>query len=379
MKKTYFTSEAVCKGHPDKVADQIADAILDELLKQDPNSRVACEVTCTKNKVHIFGEITTKAKADYQQIARNTIKEIGYTRKGKGFDYETCSIEVDLHEQSPDISMGIIKDEEDVLNSGAGDQGIMFGYACNQSDYFMPLPIELANNLVKRLDFVRKEEILEYLYPDGKAQVTVEYEFGIPERVEAIVLSAQHDEKIDVEELRKDLIELVIKPIIPEDMIDKDTKIYINPTGRFAEGGPAADSGLTGRKLICDSYGGYAKHGGGAISGKDPSKVDRSGAYMARYIAKNIVGQGFADECEVQLGYVIGIAEPVSIYIETFGTEHINRHRLERKIKDCIDCRPAAIIQKFSLKEPIYSKIACYGQFGENAKDMPWENIDLKI
>ena len=379
MKKTYFTSEAVCKGHPDKVADQIADAILDELLKQDPNSRVACEVTCTTNKVHIFGEITTKAKVDYQQIARNTIKEIGYTRKGKGFDYETCSIEVDLHQQSPDISMGIIRDENDILNAGAGDQGIMFGYACNQSENFMPLPIELANRLVKRLDSVREDEVLEYLLPDGKAQVTVEYEYGSPKRVEAVVLSAQHDEKTDIEELRKDLLENVIKPVIPQNMIDKDTKIFINPTGRFAEGGPGADSGLTGRKLICDSYGGYARHGGGAISGKDPSKVDRSAAYMARYIAKNIVAQGLADECEVQLGYAIGVAKPVSIYIETFGTEHINRHRLERKVNECIDCRPGAIIQKFSLKEPIYSKVACYGQFGENAKEMPWENVDLKI
>lgn len=379
MRKRIFSSEAVCAGHPDKVADQIADAILDALLEKDPESRVACEVTCIPNQVHIFGEITSKAEVNYEQIARDTIRKIGYTKTGEDFDDQTCRIVVDLHEQSPDISVGIVRDKKDLEKNGAGDQGIMFGYAINQTDDFMPYSIEMANDLVKRLDFVRKEKILEYLKPDGKAQVSIECEGDIPCRIDTIVLSAQHDESVDISELRNDLKTIVIDEAIPSEWIDKKTRILINPTGRFVKGGPGADSGLTGRKLITDSYGGYARHGGGAISGKDPSKVDRSAAYMARYIAKNIVGQGYADECEVQLAYAIGVAEPVSIYIETFGTEHINRHRLERKVLSAIDCRPGAIIKKFSLKEPIYENLAVYGQFGENAKDMPWERIDLKL
>lgn len=376
--KTYFTSESVTCGHPDKVCDQIADRILDEMLRLDPASRSACEVTCATDQVHIFGEVTTSAKVDYETVARKVIAEIGYTLPGHGFDAESCRITVDLHEQSPDIAMGItrrMKAEE--LNAGAGDQGMMFGFACQETESLMPLPIELAHRLTKRLEQVRKQNELPDLLPDGKSQVTVEYEDGIPRRVSTVVLSAQHMEDVDMEKLRSDIIRHVILPTMPKEMVDEDTQFFINPTGRFAIGGPAGDSGLTGRKLIVDTYGGYARHGGGAFSGKDPSKVDRSGAYMARYLAKNIVAAGLADKCEVQLSYSIGLAEPGSVLIDTFGTEKMVKASLYEMVREQVDLRPAAIIRKFDLTKPIYSKVACYGHFGSNAAAMPWEQTDL--
>lgn len=376
--KTYFTSESVTCGHPDKVCDQIADRILDEMLSQDPASRSACEVTCATDQVHIFGEVTTKAKADYEAVARKTIAEIGYTLPGHGFDAESCRITVDLHEQSPDIAMGITRrTKAEELDAGAGDQGMMFGFACQETDSLMPLPIELAHRLTKRLEQVRKIGELPYLLPDGKSQVTVEYEDGVPRRVSTVVLSAQHMADVDIEKLRSDIIRHVILPTIPKEMMDEETQFFINPTGRFSIGGPAGDSGLTGRKLIVDTYGGYARHGGGAFSGKDPSKVDRSGAYMARYLAKNIVAAGLADKCEVQLSYSIGLAEPVSVLIDTFGTEKMGKDALYGLVLGQVDLRPAAIIRKFDLTKPVYSQVSCYGHFGSNAADMPWEQTDL--
>lgn len=376
--KTYFTSESVTCGHPDKVCDQIADRILDEMLRQDPASRSACEVTCATDQVHIFGEVTTSAKVDYETVARKVIAEIGYTLPGHGFDAESCRITVDLHEQSPDIAMGITRrTKAEELNAGAGDQGMMFGFACQETESLMPLPIELAHRLTKRLEQVRKQNELPDLLPDGKSQVTVEYEDGIPRRVSTVVLSAQHMEDVDMEKLRSDIIRHVILPTMPKEMVDENTQFFINPTGRFAIGGPAGDSGLTGRKLIVDTYGGYARHGGGAFSGKDPSKVDRSGAYMARYLAKNIVAAGLADKCEVQLSYSIGLAEPVSVLIDTFGTEKMVKASLYEMVREQVDLRPAAIIRKFDLTKPIYSKVACYGHFGSNAAAMPWEQTDL--
>lgn len=316
--RTFFTSESVTEGHPDKICDLIADGILDEILKQDKNARVACEVTVSTELVHIMGEITTTAKVDYEKVARDIIKEIGYTRPECGFDCDNCKIIIDIKEQSPDIAMGVNADDE--LESGAGDKGMMFGFACRETENFMPLPIELAHRLTKRLAYVRKMYILPYLLPDGKSQVTVEYEDDIPKRIDTIVVSAQHTDDVSEEQLIAEITDNVIIPVMPSDMIDADTKILINPTGRFVNGGPAADSGLTGRKIIVDTYGGYARHGGGSFSGKDPSKVDRSAAYLARFIAKNIVAANFADKCEVQLSYAIGVAEPVSLRIETFGT-----------------------------------------------------------
>ena len=375
---TYFTSESVTCGHPDKVCDQIADRILDELLAQDPGTRSACEVTCTTDQVHIFGEVTTEADVDYAAAARKVISEIGYTAPGRGFDAETCRVQVDLHEQSPDIAMGItrrLKAEE--LNSGAGDQGMMFGYACRETDSLMPLPIELAHSLAKRLEQVRRSGELPYLLPDGKTQVTVEYEDDRPKRIAAVIVSAQHREDAEIARLRSDLISHVIMPALPKGMTDQNTQFFINPTGRFVVGGPAGDSGLTGRKLIADTYGGCARHGGGAFSGKDATKVDRSGAYMARYIAKNIVAAGLADRCEVQLSYAIGLAEPISLRIDTFGTGRAARSALYEAVTSCVDMRPAAIIQKFSLTRPIFSKVSCYGHFGSNAADLPWEQTDL--
>jgi len=377
--RNFFTSEAVTCGHPDKICDQIADRILDELLKQDPSSRVACEVTCATEQVHIFGEVTTRAKVDYAEIARSVIEEIGYTEPGHGFDAFSCEIRVDLHEQSPDIARGISRQREaDNLDNGAGDQGMMFGYACRETSNLMPLPIELADALAKRLELVRRNGELNYLLPDGKTQVTVEYDdANRPVRIDSVVVSAQHRASVNIERLRRDILSHVINPAIPKGLLDENTNFYINPTGRFVVGGPAGDSGLTGRKLIADTYGGFARHGGGAFSGKDASKVDRSGAYMARYIAKNIVAQGLADRCEVQLSYAIGLAEPMAIGIETFGTETVDRQALYQAVVKNVDARSMAIIQKFRLTEPIFSALSCYGHFGSNAVGTPWEQTDL--
>ena len=372
---SYFTSESVTEGHPDKVCDQIADRILDELLREDPNSRVACEVTAIPDNLHIFGEITSKARVDYARIARGVVTEIGYTEAGHGFDAESCEVTVNLHEQSPDIAMGV--DRGDPLDSGAGDQGIMFGYACRETDCLMPLPIELAHALSRRLAEVRHKKILPYLLPDGKSQVTVEYRDGVPCRIKTVVVSSQHEADTDKDTLRRDIIEHVIVPTLPEAMLDEHTEYLINPTGRFIVGGPAGDSGLTGRKLITDTYGGYSRHGGGAFSGKDPSKVDRSGAYMARYLAKNIVAAGYADRCEIQLGYAIGVAEPVSFRIDTFGTERIPAAQILEKVKATVDLRPSAIIGRLGLRNPVYSRVSCYGHFGSNAVGLPWEKTDL--
>ena len=379
MQRNSFTSESVTCGHPDKVCDQIADKILDSLLEQDPHSRVACEVTCATDSVHIFGEVTTSAEIDYDSTARRVIREIGYTTPGQGFDAETCKIQVDLHKQSPDIARGIDRRNlAERLNSGAGDQGMMFGYACKETSSLMPLPIELAHSLAKRLEQVRRTNELDYLLPDGKTQVTVEYdEQDRPCRIAAVIVSSQHRDWVDIQKLRQDIIDHVILPTLPNSLVDSKTQFFINPTGRFVMGGPAADSGLTGRKLITDTYGGYARHGGGAFSGKDASKVDRSGAYLARYIAKNIVAADLADRCEVQLGYAIGLAEPVSFRIDTFGTEHLNKETIYDSVSRTVDMRPMAIIDKFGLTNPIFSRVSCYGHFGSNAADMPWEKMDL--
>lgn len=374
--KTYFTSESVTRGHPDKICDQIADRILDEILVYDPEAHVACEVTCTVNQLHIFGEITANARVDYEKTARQVIRDIGYNERGRGFDADTCSILIDLHEQSPDIAR-CVAGKQDALDMGAGDQGMMFGFACRETDCLMPLPIELAHSLAKGLEHARKSRELPYLLPDGKTQVTVEYQDRIPLRISTIVLSCQHMENVKTETLRNDIIKHVIYPALPEKLIDDDTQIFINPSGRFVTGGPAADSGLTGRKTEVDTYGGYSRWGGGAISGKDGSKMDRSGAYMARYIAKNIVAAGLADKCEVQLGYAIGLAEPVSAMIDTFGTGKIPDEDLCKYILQTMDLRPAAIIRKFGLNNPIFSAVSCYGHFGSNAVDMPWERTDL--
>ena len=372
---TYFTSESVTQGHPDKVCDQIADAILDAVLAADPYAHVACEVTAITDAVHIFGEITTRASVDYEAVARETIRAIGYTQPGHGFDADTCRITVDLHEQSPDINMGVQRENEE--ESGAGDQGMMFGYACRETESLMPLPIELAHALTRRLAQVREAGILPELLPDGKAQVTVQYEDGVPARIDTVVVSTQHTDGISEQELRARVIDEVILKALPASLLDERTHMLINPTGRFLIGGPAGDSGLTGRKLIVDTYGGYARHGGGAFSGKDPSKVDRSAAYLTRYLAKNVVAAGLADRCEVQLSYAIGVAQPVSLLIDTFGTESVPVKTIRELILDTVDMRPAAIIRRFGLRAPIYSRVSCYGHFGENAKEMPWEQTDL--
>ena len=374
---TCFTSESVTQGHPDKVCDQIADAILDAVLAEDPSSHVACEVTAITDEVHIFGEITTRAKVDYEAVARQTIRLIGYTRPGYGFDADTCRITVSLHEQSPDINLGVSRDDED--ENGAGDQGMMFGYACRETDSLMPLPIELAHALTRRLARVREEGVLPELLPDGKAQVTVQYEDGVPTRIDTVVVSTQHTPHISEEALHAAVIDQVIRKALPARLLNDQTRMLINPTGRFLIGGPAGDSGLTGRKLIVDTYGGYARHGGGAFSGKDPSKVDRSAAYLARYLAKNVVAAGLALRCEVQLGYAIGVAEPVSLLVDTFGTETLPVEAIRQLILDTVDMRPSAIIRRFSLRSPIYSRVACYGHFGENAARMPWEQTELAV
>ena len=382
--KRLFTSESVSEGHPDKVADQISDAILDEVLKQDPDARVACEVTVNTGLVLIAGEIRTKAYVDMQKVVRDTVKDIGYTRAKYGFDAENVAILVSIDEQSPDISMGVDssteykeKADDELDRIGAGDQGLMFGYATNETPEYMPLPISLSHQLVRKLAELRKNDTLGYLRPDAKAQVTVEYdENNKPSRIDAVVISSQHHPEVSLEKLSEDIKEQVIKEVIPSHLLDDHTDYYINPTGRFVIGGPKGDAGLTGRKIIVDTYGGYARHGGGAFSGKDATKVDRSASYAARYIAKNIVAAELADEVEIQLAYAIGVAKPVSININTFGTGKVDNAELVSKVREIFDLRPAGIIKMLDLKRPIYKQTAAYGHFGRNDLDLPWERLD---
>ena len=380
-----FTSESVTEGHPDKICDQISDRILDEMLKVDPMSRVACETTCTTGLVMVMGEITTKAYVDIQSVVRKTILDIGYDRAKYGFDGSTCAVINSIHEQSPDIALGVDKSLEakdgadtDAFDTGAGDQGLMFGYACDETPELMPLPISLAHTMAKKLTEVRKAGILPYLRPDGKTQVTVEYdENDRPVRVDTVVVSSQHDPDVELSQIRADILREVILPIVPEAMFDAETKVYVNPTGRFVIGGPMGDSGLTGRKIIVDTYGGYARHGGGCFSGKDPTKVDRSASYMARYIAKNLVAAGAARKCEVQIAYAIGVAHPVSVRVDTFGTGIKPDAVLEQLVMELVDMRPAAIIAKFDLRRPIYGALAAYGHMGREDLRAPWESLDL--
>ena len=382
-KRMYFTSESVTEGHPDKMADQISDAILDAILEKDPQGRVACETLVTTGQVHVVGEISTKCYVDIPKIIRKTVSDIGYTRAKYGFDAETCGILVSLDEQSPDIAQGVNQalearegqmDVEDAI--GAGDQGMMFGYATNETPEYMPLPIALAHRLARRLAEVRKDGTLSYLRPDGKTQVTILYEDGKPVAVDTIVISTQHDEDVSLAEIRKDLIAEVINKVVPKELLSDKTRIFVNPTGKFVIGGPQGDSGLTGRKIIVDTYGGWARHGGGAFSGKDPTKVDRSAAYAARYVAKNIVAAGLADRCEIQLAYAIGVAYPVSVMVDTFGTNKGDEEKIEELAKKHFDLRPAGIIKMLDLRRPIYKQTAAYGHFGRTDVDLPWEHTD---
>ena len=386
MEKLLFTSESVTEGHPDKICDAVSDAILDAMVAQDPMSRVACETCTTTGLVMVMGEITSKASVDIAQIARDTVREIGYNRGKFGFDADTCAVMVTLDKQSPDIAMGVDRalearenamSDDEIEAIGAGDQGMMFGYATNETEEFMPYPIALAHKLARRLTEVRKDGTLPYLRPDGKTQVTVEYdENGKPSRLDTIVLSTQHDPDVSQEQIHSDIREYVFGSVLPEDMVDKNTRFFINPTGRFVIGGPHGDSGLTGRKIIVDTYGGYARHGGGAFSGKDCTKVDRSAAYAARYVAKNIVAAGLAEKCEIQLSYAIGVAQPTSIMVDTYGTGKLSETTLVDIIRDNFDLRPAGIIKMLDLRRPIYKQTAAYGHFGRNDLDLPWEKTD---
>ena len=384
MSKRLFTSESVTEGHPDKICDQISDAILDEILKEDPMARVACETTCTTGIISIMGEITTSCHVDFPKVARQVVLDIGYDRAKYGFDGTTCAVVTAIDEQSPDIAQGVNDGYEnreqggnDNENStGAGDQGMMFGYACDETPEFMPMPISLAHKMAKKLTQVRKDGILDYLRPDGKTQVTVEYDDDKPVRVDAVVVSSQHSPDVDIQKLREDIKREVILTTVPAELIDENTKFYINPTGRFVVGGPNGDSGLTGRKLIVDTYGGYARHGGGAFSGKDPTKVDRSAAYASRWVAKNVVAAGLAKKCEVQLAYAIGVAHPVSIMVDTFGTATVDEDKIEQAIEKVFDLRPHAIIKQLDLRKPIYKNLAAYGHMGREDLGVSWEKLD---
>ena len=383
MERKLFTSESVTEGHPDKICDKISDAILDELLRQDPLSRVACETTATTGIVYVMGEITTKASLDVQKIVRDTVREIGYDRAKFGFDCDTCAVITAIHEQSPDIALGVDRCLEkkegeisDDLDTGAGDQGMMFGFACDETPEYMPLPISLAHKMAKKLTEVRKSGKLPYLRPDGKTQVTVEYDGDVPVRVDTVVVSSQHDPAVALEQIREDITKEVIQATVPVALLDENTKIYVNPTGRFTVGGPQGDSGLTGRKIIVDTYGGYSRHGGGAFSGKDPTKVDRSAAYAARWVAKNVVAAGLARRCEVQLAYAIGVARPVSILVDTFGTGEVSDEALSGAISRTFDLRPTAIINALDLRRPIYRQLAAYGHMGREDLGVSWERTD---